>query len=93
MELPHGISIKGASAKDYALKLLVNVYGQKKGGRVWNEYLTSKLVDKLGFTQSKVDQYVFYRGSTIFICYTDDGIVMDINGKNLDNFVQELMDA
>ncbi|KAL7530988.1 hypothetical protein ACHAWF_008366 [Thalassiosira exigua] len=93
MDLPHGISVKGASAKDYALKLLANVYGQKQGGRVWNEYLTAKLVDELGFVQSQVDQCVFYRGSTIFICYTDDGIAMDINGKNLDSFVQELRDA
>ncbi|KAL7523193.1 hypothetical protein ACHAWF_000419 [Thalassiosira exigua] len=60
MELPHGISAKGASAKDYALKLLANIYGQKQGGRVWNAYLTSKLVSELGFTQSKVNQCVFY---------------------------------
>ena len=93
MDLPHGISVKGKNSKDYTLKLLANVYGQKQGGRVWNEYLTSKLVDELGFTQSKVDQCVFYRGTTIFICYTDDGIALDITGKNLDTFVQELVDA
>ncbi|KAL7523157.1 hypothetical protein ACHAWF_000404 [Thalassiosira exigua] len=29
----------------------------------------------------------------IFICYTDDDIAMDINSKNLDNFVQDLVDA
>ncbi|KAL7544342.1 hypothetical protein ACHAWF_007732 [Thalassiosira exigua] len=34
MEHPRGISAKGARAKDYALKLLGNVYGQKQGGRV-----------------------------------------------------------
>ncbi|KAL7525296.1 hypothetical protein ACHAWF_001294, partial [Thalassiosira exigua] len=93
MDLPHGILVKGASAKDYALKCLANVYGQKQGGRVWNKYLTAKLVNELGFVQSQVDQCMFYRGSTILICYIDDGIAMDINGKNLDSFVQELMDA
>ncbi|KAL7535522.1 hypothetical protein ACHAWF_005189 [Thalassiosira exigua] len=33
------------------------------------------------------------KGSAIFICYSDDGIALDINSKNLDNFVQELVDA
>ena len=93
MDLPHGINVKGASSKDYALRLLANVYGQKQGGRVWNEYLTNKLVDELGFVQSRIDQCVFYRGTTIFICYTDDGIALDINGSNLDKFLQDLANA
>ena len=29
MDLPHGISVKGKNSKDYTLKLLANVYGQK----------------------------------------------------------------
>ncbi|KAL7524636.1 hypothetical protein ACHAWF_001029, partial [Thalassiosira exigua] len=29
----------------------------------------------------------------IFICYTDDDISLDIDSKNLDNFVQELVYA
>lgn len=93
MELPHGISVKGKRSTDYALKLVKNLYGQKQGGRVWNEYLTSKLVDELGFSQSIVDPCVFYRGTTIFICYTDDGIALDLKGSNLDSFVQELNDV
>ncbi len=45
VNLPHGISVKGKRSHDYALKLIKNLYGQKQGGKVWNEYLTSKLVD------------------------------------------------
>ena len=93
MDLPHGVSVKGGNSKDYALKLLQNVYGQKQGGRVWNQYLTSKLIDELNFEQSNIDPCVFYRGSTIFICYTDDGIALDLNGDNLSTFVKELEGA
>ena len=42
------------------------------------------------FTQSLVDECVFYRGSTIFINYVDDGIALDMNGNAPDSFVQEL---
>ena len=93
MDLPHGITDKGGNSCDYALRLLANVYGQKQAGRVWNQYLTDKLVNELGFTQSLVDECVFYRGSTIFINYVDDGIALDMNGNALDSFVQELQNA
>ncbi|KAL7531460.1 LOW QUALITY PROTEIN: hypothetical protein ACHAWF_003779 [Thalassiosira exigua] len=87
MELPHGIFDKSASIKDYALKFLANVYGQKQ--RCRNEYFTSNLVDGLGFVQPKVDNCVFNRGSTIFICYTDNGTALDIDSKNLENLLVE----
>ncbi|KAG7365834.1 reverse transcriptase RNA-dependent DNA polymerase [Nitzschia inconspicua] len=32
---------------------------------------------KLGFTQSKIDDCVFYRGSTVLLVYTDDCIIID----------------
>ncbi|EJK75875.1 hypothetical protein THAOC_02392 [Thalassiosira oceanica] len=48
---------------------------------------------KIGFEQSKVDECVFYRRSTIFIVYVDDGLVLDTNGNSLDDFVQELKDG
>ena len=91
MDLPHGIDVDvpEGNSKDYALALLKNVYGQKQAGRVWNQFLVSKL-EALGFRSSLVDDCVFYRGSTIFICYVDDGIALDLEGKNLDEFVKEL---
>ncbi|KAL7538498.1 hypothetical protein ACHAWF_009465, partial [Thalassiosira exigua] len=92
-ELIHGISVKGVSAKDYALNFLANVYGQKQGGLVWNNYLMSKLVNELGFNKSKLEHCVFYRRSMIFICFTDDGIALDIDSENTDNFVQEFVDS
>ncbi len=39
MELPQGIETKYGTSKDYVVKLLANLYGQKQAGRVWNQYL------------------------------------------------------
>ena len=66
-------------------------YNKKQGGRVWNRYLVDKL-SSIGFQQSAIDECVFYRGSTIFVVYVDDGLVLDPNERNLNNFVKELSD-
>ena len=92
MALPAGISTSFGNKKDYVLKLKKNLFGQKQAGRVWNQFLVQKLQD-IGFVPSKVDECVFYRGTTIFIVYVDDGLVLDTSGKNLDGFVQELRNA
>jgi hypothetical protein len=66
MELPQGIKTEHGSSKDHVLKVLRNIYCQKQAGRVWNQFLTSKLLE-VGFTQSLVDDCVYYRGDIIFI--------------------------
>jgi hypothetical protein len=58
MEIPHGIEMTEGNTKDYVLQLLANLYGQKQAGRVWNQYLVSKL-ESIGFTQSHIDECVF----------------------------------
>jgi hypothetical protein len=61
MKIPKGIDLEcDSDPKDYVLKLHRNIYGQKQAGRVWNQFLVSKLVNELGFKQSKVDECVFY---------------------------------
>ena len=37
--------------------------------------MVNKLVNELGFKQSKVDECVFYRGQTIYVLNTDDSIL------------------
>ena len=67
MKIPAGITFEcDDDPKDYVLKIHCNIYGQKQAGRVWNQYLVSKLVKKLGFKQSKIDECVFYRGRTLY---------------------------
>jgi hypothetical protein len=61
MKIPAGMELEcDSDPKDYVLKLHRNIYGQKQAGRVWNQYLVSKLVKELDFKQSKVDECVFY---------------------------------
>jgi hypothetical protein len=56
MKVPAGIEVEnGANAKDYVLRIHRNIYGQKQAGRVWNKYLSEKLIKDLGFKQSRVD--------------------------------------
>ncbi|KAL7457129.1 hypothetical protein ACHAXS_000396, partial [Conticribra weissflogii] len=89
MELPQGIETKYGNSKDYVLKLLANLYGQKQAGRVWNQYLVKKL-QGIGFKQSKVDECVFYRSGVIFIVYIDDGIFLGKSDKQLKSIIQEI---
>ncbi len=44
MKIPKGFSIDEGKSDDYVLDVHKNIYGQKQVGRVWNQYLTSKLV-------------------------------------------------
>jgi Reverse transcriptase (RNA-dependent DNA polymerase) len=73
MEVPKGFHVLG-SRDNHVLKILKNIYGQKQAGRVWNEYLTKGLID-IGFTQSKNDMCLLWRGTCIIVVYTDDTIV------------------
>jgi hypothetical protein len=41
MKIPQGIGIKDDG--DWVLKIHKNIYGQKQGPRVWNQYLIEKL--------------------------------------------------
>ena len=89
MELLQGIQTKHGNSKYHVLKLLKNIYGQKQARRVWNHHLTSKLL-KVGFTQSIVDECVFYRGNTIFIVYLDKGIFIGDTNNHILNIIAEL---
>ena len=72
LEIPQGFEFEG-SRKTHCLKLIKNLYGSKAAGRVWQQHLFKGLTD-IGFRQSDTDECVFYKGSTIFMVYTDDGI-------------------
>jgi len=45
---------------------------------------------KLGFKPSEHDECVFYHGSTIFIVYTDDTILLGPSKEEIDNLVKLL---
>jgi hypothetical protein len=69
--------------KNYVLKLVKNLYGQKQAGRLWYQHLRKNLI-KLGFKPSSHDECIFYYGSTIFIVYTDDTVLLGPDKKEID---------
>jgi hypothetical protein len=92
MQLPPGIETKHGNSKDYVLKLLANLYGQKQAGRVWNQYLVDKLRE-VGFQQSLIDECVFYRDDVIFIVYVDDGLFFGSDDDTLSLIIKKLRDG
>ena len=89
MRLPKGYQRRGMTRKTHALKLIRNVYGQKQAGRVWHKYMDKGMKD-IGFTPSKFDPCLYYRGSVIFLVYIDDCIVFGPNAEALDQVVKDL---
>ena len=73
MKVPAGFTVVDGNNKDYVLKLHRNVYGRKAASRTFYQYHSQKLIDEVGFTRSNVDECVFYRGSAMYVLYTDDG--------------------
>ena len=53
----------------------------------------NKLVNELGFKQSKVDECVFYRGQTLYVLYTDDSILAGPSEKEIDQIIKYLRKA
>jgi len=68
----------------------MNLYGGRESGRTWYQHLKTILIDKLGYTQSKYDECVFYKERSIFFVYTDDGIMIDPSPITAQERVQEM---
>jgi Reverse transcriptase (RNA-dependent DNA polymerase) len=87
-EIPQGFEFEG-SRKTHCLKLIKHLYGRKAVGWIWQQHLFKGLLD-LGFIQSTIDGCVFYRGSTIFMVYTEDGIFCGPDKDEIDKCMTEL---
>ncbi len=91
IELPHGVEMKHGRGKTHALKLLKNLYGKKQAGRAWYIHLHTKLIG-IGFKQSVYDNCLYYRGTTIFTIYIDNGVFASFASPLDDNITQALKD-
>jgi Reverse transcriptase (RNA-dependent DNA polymerase) len=89
MEIPQGFSPNGEQGEDYVLEVLMNIYGSKQAGRVWNTHLVGKLVS-IGFVQSKHDPCVFYKGRAMYVLYTDDSILAGPDSDELDDIIEQI---
>lgn len=83
------LKVEGANKGEYVFKLRKNTYGQKQAGRVWNQYLVSRLTS-IGFKQSIVDECVFYRGGMIYVLYTDDSILAGPDENEINKTIEEM---
>jgi Reverse transcriptase (RNA-dependent DNA polymerase) len=88
MDIPAGFEVNG-DPKEYALKLINNLYGQKQAGRVWNLHLT-KFLKELGFAQSKTDPGIFCRNGVVLVIYTDDTIVKGANSIEVQKAINDI---
>ena len=95
MEIPKGHELaNGKDNKEYALQLHANLYGQKQGGRVWYQHLSKRLVEKVGFTRSKIDECVFfYKGNAVYVLYTDDSIICGPDQEEINKVLEEIKAA
>ena len=89
MRLLQGYQHNGMTRKTHALKLICNMYGQKQAGRIWNKYM-DKGMREIGFTPSKFDPCLYYRGSVLFLVYIDDCIVFGPDDQDIDKVVTDL---
>ena len=94
MEVPRGFEVDGnRPSNEYVFKLNANTYGQKQAGRVWFKHLSQRLIKHAGFKQSKVDECIFYRGSVIYVLYTDDSILTGPNKDEIDQAIEAIKKA
>ena len=96
MEIPKGVEIENidsSNTKEYVLKIHKNLYGQKQAGRVWYQYLANKLVKEVGFTPSKIDECVFYKGSVMYVLYTDDSILAGPDENEIKQVIKDIKKA
>jgi Reverse transcriptase (RNA-dependent DNA polymerase) len=94
MEIPKGFDLEdGHDHREYVLKLHRNVYGSKNAGRTWYQYLSQKLVQEVGFVQSKVDECVYYKGTVMYILYTDDSILAGPDQSDIDQGIKDIKQA
>ena len=88
IEIPQGFTHEG-QRKTHALRLLKNIYGTRQAGRVWNKHLHAGLMER-GYHQSTVDHCVYYKGSTVFLIYVDDGIFIGPDSREIEALISSL---
>lgn len=93
MKVPKGFEAVADDGVERVLRLKRNVYGQVQAGRVWNDYLKEKLTNELGFVQSNHDECVFFRGSTMYVLYTDDSILAGPDKKEIEQIIRDIRAA
>lgn len=93
MKIPGGFKVVDGKNEDYVLRLHRNVYGGKAASRTFYQYLSQKLIEEVGFKRSEVDECVFYRGSVMYVLYTDDSILAGPDLKEVERAIEDIKKA
>jgi hypothetical protein len=48
--------------------------------------------EEVGFVQSKVDECVYYKGSVMYVLYTDDSILAGPDHKDIEIVIEEIQE-
>ena len=51
------------------------------------------MVEEVGFTQSKIDECIFYKGKMVYILYTDDSILAGPDEKEIHQIIKDIKRA
>jgi len=89
IKVPKGVEVENGRCEDYVMNVNKNVYSTHQAGWVWNKHLIAKL-KLIGFTQSKIDECVFYQGQCIYVLYTNDSILVGPDDDELDAIVNDM---
>ena len=93
MKIPKGIDIDGVvNPEEWVLEVHKNVYGGKAAGRQWYLHLKDKL-ESIGFTISRFDECVFFKGSCMYVLYTDDSILAGPSQEEVESILAEIEQA
>jgi hypothetical protein len=87
MKMPLGITVDEPGEWALRVKYL------RPETRMEPVYLIDKLVNEIGFTQSRHDECVFYRGNVIYLLYTDDSILAGPDEDELNDVVEDIKAA
>ncbi|MGH3053369.1 MAG: reverse transcriptase domain-containing protein, partial [Gaiellaceae bacterium] len=87
IHLPRGYY--STTGDDVCLKLHKSLYGITQAPKLWYEHLTGALMRR-GFTQSRLDPCLFYRGSIILVIYVDDCLLASKDDADLVKLIAEL---
>ena len=60
------------------LKLLRNVYGQNRSGKVLDDFLSENIF-KIGFERINIDECMFYCDNLVFLVYVDGVIFVSLD--------------
>ena len=73
----------------WVLELLMNLYGQRQAGHVWNEHRHAGFL-KMGLKPSEIDPCLYYHTFGIVLVYVDDTRILSPTKEMADQLVEAI---